>query len=189
MFKFLLLISCIMLSPPVWSHVHHLLKVEVDPENHFIKVFDEINLNKKENVIFQLNSNLKIHEIIGAVIINQAVNNGTREVTISPTSSKVFIEYSGIIFDPIVNQQSSGLISNNGIALFGSSLWYPHISKEFISFQMEVSLPIGWTSLSQGVSDKVGQIEFWSENLPQKVIYLMGEMALLLVYLLKNDLL
>jgi hypothetical protein len=47
-------------------------------------------------------------------------------------------------------RSTSGIISDAGIYLAGSSLWYPYFSDELISFQLTTNVPEGWHVISQG---------------------------------------
>lgn len=157
------------------AHVRHTLNVTLSPESHSLHVTDEVELNRSlDQVSFTLNNSLEIKNIVGAQIIKQIPHNGHREITVSVTGNRFAIEYSGIINDPVIRDQSSGLISKNGIALFAESYWYPDFEQDLISFVMHIKLPAGWMSVSQGLQENIRDIQTWTENFPQKTIYLMA---------------
>ena len=78
MYQYLLFIILSFSSQALLSQIHHLMKVELDPSNHYIRVLDEIDLLKKGTVTFKLNSSLKINEIIGATIKKQITSNTSK---------------------------------------------------------------------------------------------------------------
>jgi aminopeptidase N len=150
------------------------MRVELYPEDHALHVLDEIDIPPLSLKTFWLQDSLEIQKIEGATVVEKKIVDGKIKLTLSSPGGKVLFHYRGIIYDPIQENSSSGLISSQGVALFGSSYWYPHVEGEQLTFKMAISLPSGWSSISQGQGDKEGSIEYWSENLPQKVIYLMA---------------
>ncbi len=175
-FRYYIIIGLLSFIPlSLFAHVTHLLDVSFSPSEHSISVKDEITVNNlSQTVTFSLNRALTITAIVGATIETVIPQGEVTLFTINPAGNKFFIEYSGIIFDPIDDNQSQGLISDSGVALFGSSYWYPVIDNELVSFQMKVHLPEGWSSVSQGVKNELTSMDMWQENLPQKTIYLMA---------------
>lgn len=106
-----------------------------------------------------------------------------------PVGQRSFrLEYRGQIYHPISEQgeeyarsfhETPGLIAEEGVFLAGTSLWYPQLSSERISFEVEVTAPAGWISVSQGKrarhevsADTVTSV--WEERAPQEEIYLIA---------------
>ena len=77
-------------------------------------------------------------------------------------------------------QETRGIISPQGVFLSGASVWYPHINDSLVTFDLEVHLPEGWKSMSQGehldVQPASGRIpgEHWRAATPQEEIYLIA---------------
>jgi aminopeptidase N len=71
---------------------------------------------------------------------------------------------------------SRGTISPEGVFLSGSSGWYPRIPETLQAFQLEVSLPSGWTAVSQGEGPgtMTTGVSTWTEAHPQDDIYLIA---------------
>ena len=65
----------------------------------------------------------------------------------------------------------------------GSSIWYPYFYPYFtdrlVTFNMEIKLPVGWQSVSQGARTEHragidGQLDGWVIDKPQEEIYLIA---------------
>ena len=73
-------------------------------------------------------------------------------------------------------RSTSGIISEEGIYLAGSSLWYPYFSNELVSFRLTTNVPEGWHVISQGNGnswDGQGTARWDSGGLVDE-IYLVG---------------
>jgi hypothetical protein len=99
------------------------------------------------------------------------------------------LSYGGEIHHPIADQSeeyarsfgvSPGIIGPEGVFLSGSSHWFAQIEGlPKLRFEMTVSLPEGWYSVSQGQradrAQRDGRIrETWKEGSPQEEIYLVA---------------
>jgi hypothetical protein len=77
-------------------------------------------------------------------------------------------------------QETRGIISPQGVFLSGASVWYPHIDDSLVTFDLEVHLPQGWKSMSQGehldMQPASGRMpgEHWRAATPQEEIYLIA---------------
>ena len=77
-------------------------------------------------------------------------------------------------------QETQGIIAPQGAFLSGASAWYPQIDDTLLTFDLEVRLPPGWKSMSQGerldVSPAGGSNpgEHWRAVTPQEEIYLIA---------------
>jgi aminopeptidase N len=97
------------------------------------------------------------------------------------------LHYSGEIFHPIKQygeeyarsfSTSAGLISSEGVFLAGSSYWYPHFADTRVTFGMEIEVPKGWHSISQGRRIQHPEhgkhsTEIWTIDKPQEEAYLV----------------
>ena len=98
------------------------------------------------------------------------------------------ITYKGQIHSPVVQSEenyqrgfseSPGIISEIGVYLAGSTYWVPTFPDAMLRFDMSVSLPEGWKSVSQGGRTlqeirNSRQVESWHEDKPQEEIFLIG---------------
>ncbi|EGV17355.1 M1 family metallopeptidase [Thiocapsa marina] len=71
---------------------------------------------------------------------------------------------------------SRGTISSEGVFLDGNSGWYPRIPDSLQTFSLAVTLPQGWTAVSQGEGpgDPTSGLSTWREPHPQDDIYLIA---------------
>ncbi len=98
------------------------------------------------------------------------------------------LKYQGNVFHPVEEygeeyarsfSSSPGIISREGVFLSGSSFWYPHFVDELVTFRMDVELPAGWSSVSQGARTKHSTgtdswNDTWVTDKPQEEIYLIS---------------
>ncbi|UHD16788.1 M1 family metallopeptidase [Thiocapsa bogorovii] len=71
---------------------------------------------------------------------------------------------------------SRGTIASEGVFLDGNSGWYPRIPDSLQTFTLAVTLPNGWTAVSQGEGpgDPASGQSRWRESHPQDDIYLIA---------------
>lgn len=108
---------------------------------------------------------------------------------LAPTGEARFtLSLSGKIHNPILQlgaeyargfSQSPGLIDQRGVYLAGSTFWVPYIEDQKITYDIDVTLPEGWRSASQGkrtnVQDKDGtHLDTWVVDTPTEEIYLIA---------------
>ena len=105
-----------------------------------------------------------------------------------PEAKTFIIEYEGIIKSPLEQSEknyqrgfseSPGIISEKGIYLAGSTYWVPIIGNEMMTYVMDVELPKGWKSVSQGKRTKeennvAYQTDQWTCDKPQEEVFLIG---------------
>ncbi|MBS1258421.1 MAG: hypothetical protein MAG551_01480 [Candidatus Scalindua arabica] len=110
------------------------------------------------------------------------------EIKLSLGTNQFAIKYEGEIFHPVKDygeeyarsfSSSPGIISQEGVFLSGSSFWYPHFVDELVTFRMDVELPEGWSSISQGArtgsdTGTDSSQDVWEEENPQEEIYLIS---------------
>jgi hypothetical protein len=110
------------------------------------------------------------------------------EVKLQPGTSQFTLKYQGKVFHPVEEygeeyarsfSVSPGIVSPQGIFLSASSFWYPHFVDELVTFQMDVELPAGWSSVSQGARTKHSTgtdswSDTWVTEKPQEEIYLIS---------------
>ncbi len=110
------------------------------------------------------------------------------ELKLPPGITQFTLKYEGEVFHPVKEygeeyarsfNVSPGIISPKGIYLSGSSFWYPHFVDELVTFRMDVELPVGWSSVTQGVRIKHSTgtdswIDIWVTDKQQEEIYLIS---------------
>ncbi len=103
-------------------------------------------------------------------------------------TSQFTLKYQGEIFHPIEEygeeyarsfSVSPGIVSPEGVFLSASSFWYPYFADELVTFRMDVELPAGWSSVSQGARTEhstgtASSHDVWLEEKPQEEIYLIS---------------
>ncbi len=110
------------------------------------------------------------------------------EVNLPEGIDQFTLRYAGEIYHPVQEygeeyarsfSVSPGIISPEGIFLSGSTIWYPHFVDELVTFHLDVELPAGWSSVSQGTraSAETGtdfRHDVWVADTPQEEIYLIS---------------
>ena len=110
------------------------------------------------------------------------------EVNLPEGTEQFTLKYAGVIYHPVQEygeeyarsfSVSPGIISPEGIFLSGSTIWYPHFIDELVTFDLDVELPAGWSSVSQGTRRKAesgtdSRRDVWVADTPQEEIYLIS---------------
>jgi hypothetical protein len=167
--------------------IQHKMNVELIPGLKTLKAEDTLRFAKDtpRKISFLLHKDLNITVISPGdsltVIHAASADESFTEygLTLGTGDDLVTLAYGGVIFDPIHDQDSSGLISNEGAALFGGTYWYPTFLGQQLSFDVTVKTPASWRSLMQGQVTKleVGPdftITRYNEIYPQQEMYLVA---------------
>ncbi len=110
------------------------------------------------------------------------------EVSLPEGIDQFTLKYAGEIYHPVQEygeeyarsfSVSPGIISPEGIFLSGSTIWYPHFVDELVTFELDIELPVGWSSVSQGTRRKAEsgidyRRDVWVADTPQEEIYLIS---------------
>ncbi|MGZ3772657.1 MAG: M1 family metallopeptidase [Pseudobdellovibrionaceae bacterium] len=180
---FILLITFQLHAEPI----HHQLQVEIYPSLKMLKAQDTLTFPKGSPRKFSFLLHRDLHISVtsaddSVTLLHPATTSepyAEYGVTLGTQDNKVAFSYSGVIYDPVVNDQSNGLITPDGATLFGSTYWYPFILNTQTNFEITVQTPAEWLSLAQGqiVSTTV-EHEFrtssFTEIYPQEEIYLIA---------------
>jgi hypothetical protein len=169
-------------SPPNFDfniQSHHLI-IQIDPSQHLLKAEDRLEINIKwgrlQSLSFLLNPKLKITRIVdqrtGQPLhwSETPFSSHARRLDISLQKIEephlLSISYEGPIYDPIVKErglqfvrgdQTSGLISSEGVYLSSATHWYPNRPDSMARFEVEATIPEPFRIVTQG--------ELVSENL------------------------
>jgi hypothetical protein len=178
--------------------LNHEMSVELQPDKSHLRVKDRITLPK------QLAAR-PVHFILHGDLDIQSVSVSYKQVPLQPGeeadvplkryslqvpqgTSQVYVVYSGKINHRIEGSdteyarsfsETPGLIGEQGVFLANSTVWYPLIEDQLVSFSMEVSLPEKWTAISQGKRIRNERkdsrsVVTWQETHPQDDIYLVA---------------
>jgi len=187
-------------TPASAEAVRHALQVRVDPSAHRLEVQDRITLPEgaPESLTLRLHAGLSprltgegasLMPVPEPAVDDAAVPRETYLLAVEPGVRHFTVGYGGEIHHPITDQGeeyarsfgvSPGIIGPEGVFLGGSSHWIPQIEGlPTLDFEMTVSLPEGWRSVSQGEradrTERDGRIlETWKEASPQEEIYLVA---------------
>jgi aminopeptidase N len=166
--------------------IHHRLEVRLDPAAGGIEVSDTLSLPRPvAELEFLLHAGLRPSASQGKLVSSGEYRQGDLAIRryrlqfAQPTQG-VRLDYRGTIHHPLQTQgegygahrhTTPGLIGPEGVFLAHSSHWYPIIEDALLSFTLQVSLPEGWTAVSQGRELPAGG---WEESAPQDEIYLLA---------------
>ncbi|TCT21520.1 hypothetical protein EDC35_104379 [Thiobaca trueperi] len=187
----LMLVPALLLPTPASTAtplIEHQLEVSIDPVAGRLQVQDQMGLPDDENEwTILLHSGLDPQVTAGHAELTALGNRehltAYRLRRLDP--GPVTLSYGGRIRHDLesidegmgrVRQWSRGSIGPDGIFLDGSSGWYPRIPDSLQRFRLQVQLPAGWTSVSQGAGPgdtRTGR-SIWSETQPQDDIYLIA---------------
>ncbi|MCW8943430.1 MAG: M1 family aminopeptidase [Sedimenticola sp.] len=169
------------------SQIHHTLHVEIIPDSGQLIATDTLQLSKATQTFqFLLHANLapELNNTEGTLTLIRSLRGRVPvkqyHLQLKAPTTHFSLRYRGEIAHALSNegeasslrQSTPGKISSQGVFLGASSFWYPQSDAELISFTMQVKLPKGWLSVSQGrqLPDHSG----WEELQPQEEIYLIA---------------
>jgi len=196
MLLFVLLLFCSQLAAQdVQSPIHHELKVALQPQQELLTVIDHISMpDPVESLTLHLHAGLNpnFFSALGDVKVDKSRIDDYREryrITLPDGVNRVRVEYTGRIHHALSSSRaeqsrgfrsSAGLIDAQGVFLAAGSLWYPQFDGyPYLTYSMQVELPAGWSSVSQGrreqhQSNNKLTRERWSIDKPQDEIYLVA---------------
>src|SRR4030042_4570873 len=153
-------------SPPNFDfniQSHHLI-IEIDPLRHLLKAEDRIEIHlqeeKGQTVSFFLHPQLKVTRIANSKTGQPfewsetvfSTNARRLDVSLEKMERLFFLSifYEGLIYDPVVKEkglqfvrgdQTSGLISPEGVYLSSATHWYPDRPDSMARFKVEATIP------------------------------------------------
>jgi Aminopeptidase N len=182
----LLLILLVTLQAPAQT-LEHKMSVELVPSLKILKGTDTLTFPPKSprKASFLLHKDLVVTVASpgdSIVVLHPAAADSPfveYGLELGAQDNKVTLDYQGVIYDPVVNEDSRGLIAPEGATLFGSTYWYPFILDTQVTFDVTVKTPKAWTSLVQGEmsslsSDAESQTARFVQIYPQEEIYLVA---------------
>ena len=189
------------------AQLHHALDVVLQPGTHSFQVMDTITLPEGSEgpLIFALHPGLQPEPMESDARLTELPSVGDRQprnaetepsgltpqryrVDLPPGQRRFTLRYSGRILHGLQRQgeeyarsfqQTSGTITPQGVFLTGASYWYPHFDAGLLQFELKVTLPADWKSMTQGqrlvhstADDSV--VQQWRCSTPQEEIYLIA---------------
>ncbi|HPI40157.1 MAG TPA: M1 family aminopeptidase [Pseudobdellovibrionaceae bacterium] len=159
--------------------VHHNLQVEIHPERSFLSANEILEFSTPQKKIeFSLNKNLKIDSINGQITSQTTYPHHKETVYVlefSQEQNSLHMIYSGVLLDPVIEDSSTGLITESGVSLFGSSYWYPNLKNSLLTFELSVNIKKPWEVISQGFSQKKSEFTtHWKMISPQDEILIIA---------------
>ncbi len=193
---FLVPSACKAQGDRVRNMVHHDIEVVLKPLDGSIEAEDRITLpeNFPREFTFLLHKGLGPQAATEGVRIREEKEtsgyHGARSyrVSLPPHTKEFVVRYRGVVDNPAGREGkeasgasggADGTISEKGVFLSEGSFWYPVTDRDFITFSVRVSLPPGWSSVSQGkrtLHEKKnnGTVDQWDCPEPQEEIFLVA---------------
>ncbi len=178
------------------ADVAHDLRVVLRPAEHAIEVTDTVTLpDGTRDAEFVLHAGLA-PTVAGdgaalRLLTRDAAPGGVPleryAVTLPHGERRFTLRYAGRIHHPVARAGqeyargfgvSPGIIGADGVFLSGASRWYPGFGDALLTFDLEVTLPAGWRSMSQGERTRRERdgaaTDAWRIDRPQDEIFLIA---------------
>ncbi len=203
--KWSLFIVCMVLpfQTVAQESLHHDFNVTIEPDDAFIGVEDTVHLSRKlagqNEITFLLHGALALNSVSGdgqarrytiakEGMTMQGVPWKQYTVALQGPTEKLTVHYEGRLGHAIERsvEESArnfsgtpGLIDSEGVFLANSTLWYPRVGEELVSFSLNVTLPAEWDAVSHGertlhTTENERRIVRWNESNPQDDLYLVA---------------
>lgn len=177
--------------------LHHDLQVTPDIKTGELQMEDTLRIPAalRQNGQFSFTLNPQFTLEAGSVP-HSTQAAGAYSIPLSAEQGEITLKYRGRLAstpDCAWLTQACILLNERGIYLDANSQWYAQTADALHTFTLQVSLPDGWVSLSQGKQTSDG----WAETQPQDSLYLLagrfhvyqqaGKHANAMVYLQEPD--
>ena len=164
------------------DRVHHTLDVKLNPQESSLIVTDMVRFSNgtQRQHLFRLNAGLTVTSTDGSIerlprqhhlghqLYRLTPEPDTNSISLKIEGQPQIPEYAGMDGMP------SAVISPEGIYLDGGSAWYPQFDGIIAGFDLEVTLPEGWQSVSQGRRSLHDGNQRWTSATPEQEIYLVA---------------
>lgn len=148
-------------SSNAFATVHHQLEVTLAPAVKSLAVQDHITGLNSVKTRFLLHRDLMVHALSPGDQIRLLQTGEQNEYEVTAPDHAVTLQYSGVIFDPVKNNDSSGLVSVEGAVLFGSTHWLPDFSEKATYEITKTTLPTDWKLASPLEQTRLPQQEIY----------------------------
>ena len=183
------ILALVVTPSAVWSFspIHHQLQIELEPSSRFARIEDTVQFKTSPSncgsFVFYLHADLQLnsHQVPAGWQVKTADHeSGLVKVEVTKSNSatcpetfSMTLNYSGMLHDADDPSGSSGFFFS------GDSYFYPQIKGALVTFDMQVSLPDPWQSVSQGrrLDDGLREgrrVGSWESSHPTEEIYLIG---------------
>ncbi len=175
---------------------HHELKVSLTPSENRLTAVDTITLpaDSPPEVQFTLHAGLNPVSPTPLVRIeNQGQVQGgvpleSYKIVLPAGLRSFVVRYEGVVYHPVSQtgkeqargfEETPGVVSNEGVFLSKTSLWYPNLGPDPTTFDLEVKLPAAWEAISQGEriihdhGDNMTMVR-WKSPEPQEELFLIA---------------
>ena len=176
-------------APPDRPLVEHAIEARIDPERGTLVVRDRLRLPEGQTewpMLLHADMDPKVVAGAAEIIPEGRLDHLARYRLRVRDAGPVTLAYGGVIRHEReqitegmgrAREWSRGSIGPDGVFLDGASGWYPRIPETLQSFRLEVTLPDGWSAVSQGAGPGDGgdaARSTWIETQPQDDIYLIA---------------
>ncbi|MEJ2308984.1 MAG: M1 family aminopeptidase [Gammaproteobacteria bacterium] len=162
--------------------VHHSLDVTLDPAGGSLIVADEVRFSNgpREQLLFTLNAGLTISAAEGVLETLAGKNKPGHQLyrlTLDEPRDRISLEFRGKPLTPAykgMDGMPAAILSPGGVYLDAGSAWYPDFGGIIEGFELSISLPDGWQSVSQGKRSLRDGRQQWTSTTPEQEIYLVA---------------
>lgn len=139
-------------------------KISLSPSVHSLKASAEIHWNSPQKSFdFSLHRNLSIAPNEAYTIEQRRLQDilpdyvQSYRLTFRTPQMQAHLDYQGLINEPIVEGQSPGIITDQGVSLLSESFWHPLFDTE-VPWRVEVQLPDStWKVMIPGVRTQIDE--------------------------------
>jgi hypothetical protein len=162
--------------------VHHTLDVVLNPQESSLIVTDRVRFSNgpQRQHLFRLNAGLQVTSTDGAIErVSRQPSRDHQLYRLTPDQDKdiITLKIEGNLQIPDyagMDGMPSAVISPDGVYLDGGSAWYPQFEGSIAGFDLHVTLPEGWQSVSQGKRSLRDGTQQWTSTTPEQEIYLVA---------------
>lgn len=161
--------------------VTHDLRVELRPDSGVISVEDTIALgNRVDRVEFVLNAGLAVTSPDARLRRLETSQDGLRiayRATFPEPAARLTLRYEG---EPkfgggrSMGGMPQGELGPEGVYLDSGSAWHPLFDAPIAGLDLQVSLPVGWESISIGRRQEIEGGQRWTTSQPHDSLYLLA---------------
>ena len=162
--------------------VHHTLDVQLNLQERSLIVTDMVRFSNgpQRQHLFRLNAGLRVTRTDGSIErVSRQPSSDHRLYRLTPDQDKdtISLKIEGNLQIPDyagMGGMPPAVISPAGVYLDGGSAWYPQFDGIIDGFELTLSLPDGWQSISQGGRSLRDGRQHWSSQTPEQEIYLVA---------------
>ena len=165
------------------ARVHHTLDVQLNPQDSSLIVTDRVRFSNgsQRQHLFRLNPGLRVTSMDGSIErLPQQLSHAHQLYRLTPDQGKesISLKIEGELQIPDyagMDGMPPAVISPEGVYLDGGSAWYPQFDGIIDGFDLRVTMPDGWQSVSQGSrSLQDDGKQQWISSTPEQEIYLVA---------------